>query len=139
MQNLLLIRIVMIYVNTLILIEQKLNLKKPFLLDALLALASKKILFDEVDYERINSFTIDEHKVEEFNDFQKRLWINDSKATNVDATINALYSYKEMEIHLILGGDDKGANLLPLFDYIKDLDIHVYAIGSNAEKIKKLL
>lgn len=114
----------------------KIKFKEPFLLDALLALASKKILFDEVDYERINSFTIDEHKVEEFNDFQKRLWVNDSKATNVDATINALCSYKEMEIHLILGGDDKGANLLPLFDYIKDLDIHVYAIGSNTEKIK---
>ena len=33
------------------------------------------------------------------------------KATNVDATINALVPYKKKNIHIILGGDDKGANL----------------------------
>ncbi|QKF82995.1 UDP-N-acetylmuramoyl-L-alanine--D-glutamate ligase [Halarcobacter ebronensis] len=115
--------------------KEKISFKEPFLLDALMALASKKIIFDEVDYERINSFKIDEHKVEEFFDKSSRLWIDDSKATNVDATINALVPYKDKKIYLILGGDDKGANLKPLFEYIKDLDVEVYAIGTNQERI----
>ena len=68
---------------------------------------------------------------------KNRLWIDDSKATNVDATINAIVPYKDKSIHIILGGDDKGANLLPLFENIKNLNISVYAIGSNTEKIVK--
>lgn len=115
--------------------KDEVNFKEPFLLDAVLALASKKIVFDEVDYEKINSFKIDEHKVEEFYDKSNRLWINDSKATNIDATINALNPYLEKKIYLVLGGDDKGANLEPMFEYIKDLDIEIFAIGTNFERI----
>jgi UDP-N-acetylmuramoylalanine--D-glutamate ligase len=116
--------------------KSKLKFKEPFLLDALLALCSKKIIFDEIDYERINTFTIDEHKVEEFVDNKNRTWVNDSKATNVDATINGLVPYKDMDIHIILGGDDKGANLIPLFEFIKKLKIKVYAIGSNNKRVE---
>lgn len=115
--------------------KEKLNFKEPFLLDALLAMSIRKILFDDVDYDLINAFKIDKHKVEEFRDLKNRLWIDDSKATNVDATINALVPYSKKEIHIILGGDDKGANLEPLFENIKDLNIKVYAIGSNSLKI----
>ena len=117
--------------------KSKIKFKEPFLLDAMLAMVTRKIIFDEVDYELINEFVIDKHKVEEFKDKKNRLWIDDSKATNVDATINAIVPYKNKKIHIILGGDDKGANLLPLFDSIKNSDISVYAIGSNTEKIVK--
>lgn len=116
--------------------KNKIKFKEPFLLDALLALASKKIIFDEIDYKMINTFTIDEHKVEEFVDNRNRIWVNDSKATNVDATINALIPYKDKKIHLILGGDDKGANLIPLFENISELNIKVYSIGSNNKKVE---
>ena len=115
--------------------KNKIKFKEPFLLDAILAMATRKIIFDEIKYELINEFIIDKHKVEEFKDSKNRLWIDDSKATNVDATINAIVPYKEKEIHIILGGDDKGANLVPLFENIKNLDIFVYAIGSNSDKI----
>lgn len=115
--------------------KTQIKFKEPFLLDSLLALATKKIMFDEVDYKKINTFVIDEHKIEELKDSSNRLWVNDSKATNVDATINALVPYKEKEIHLILGGDDKGANLTPLFEDIKELNIKVYAIGTNTDKL----
>ena len=115
--------------------KSKIKFKEPFLLDALLAMCTQKIVFDEIDYDLINKFVIDKHKVEEFKDKKNRLWIDDSKATNVDATINALVPYKNSDIHIILGGDDKGANLLPLFENIKDLNISVYAIGSNTQKI----
>ena len=115
--------------------KNKIKFKEPFLLDAILAMTTRKIVFDEINYELINEFIIDKHKVEEFRDSKNRLWIDDSKATNVDATINAIVPYKEKEIHIILGGDDKGANLVPLFENIKNLDISVYAIGSNSDKI----
>ena len=117
--------------------KSEIKSKEPFLLDAILAMATKKIIFDEINYELINKFVIDKHKVEEFRDNKNRLWIDDSKATNVDATINAIVPYNDKNIHIILGGDDKGANLIPLFENIKDLDIYVYAIGSNTEKIVK--
>ncbi|AXH11391.1 UDP-N-acetylmuramoyl-L-alanine--D-glutamate ligase [Halarcobacter bivalviorum] len=118
--------------------KTKVNFKEPFLLDALLALAAKKIIFDEVDYININTYKVDEHKVEEFKDKKNRVWIDDSKATNVDATINALVPYIEKKIHLILGGDDKGANLIPLFEYLKDLNVEIYTIGSNFERLNEL-
>lgn len=117
--------------------KNEIKFKEPFLLDAILAMATKKIIFDEIDYELINEFVIDKHKVEEFKDNKNRLWIDDSKATNVDATINAIVPYNDKNIHIILGGDDKGANLVPLFENIKNLNIYVYAIGSNTEKIVK--
>ena len=117
--------------------KSNIKFKEPFLLDAILAMAVRKIIFDEINYDLINEFVIDKHKVEEFKDKKNRLWIDDSKATNVDATINAIVPYKDKSIHIILGGDDKGANLLPLFENIKNLNISVYAIGSNTEKIVK--
>jgi UDP-N-acetylmuramoylalanine--D-glutamate ligase len=115
--------------------KSQIKFNEPFLLDAILAMCVRKIIFDEIDYDLINKFTIDKHKVEEFRDKKNRLWIDDSKATNVDATVNAIVPYKENDIHIILGGDDKGANLIPLFENIKDLDLYVYAIGSNTNKI----
>ena len=115
--------------------KTKIKFKEPFLLDAILAMCVQKIVFDEINYDLINEFIIDKHKVEEFRDKKNRLWIDDSKATNVDATINALVPYINNDIHIILGGDDKGANLKPLFENIKDLHIYVYAIGSNTNKI----
>lgn len=115
--------------------KNKIKFKEPFLLDALLALCAKKIVFDEIDYETINTFIVDKHKVEEFEDNMNRLWIDDSKATNVDATINAIKPYSDKNIHIILGGDDKGADLKPLFEYIKDLNITIYAIGTNTNRL----
>lgn len=118
--------------------KSKLEFYEPFLLDAILAMASSKILFDEINYDLMNSFIIDKHKVEKYFDKKNRLWIDDSKATNVDATINALKSFKDNDIHLILGGDDKGANLKPLFDELINYKIKIYAIGSNESRLIEL-
>lgn len=118
--------------------KSELNFKEPFLLDALLALSCQKILFDEIDYEHMNTFVVDEHKIEEFMDKKERLWVNDSKATNVDATLNALVSYKEKEIFLILGGDDKGVDLTPLFESLSSYDVKIYTIGSNCKRLNAL-
>jgi len=118
--------------------SSKLRFRDAFLQDALLALAVTKVLFDEADYEKMNTFTLDAHRQEEFKDAQDRLWVNDSKATNIDATIQALKSYAHRPIHLILGGEDKGVDLTPLFKSMKSLDITLYTIGKNSDRLLAL-
>lgn len=114
------------------------NFKGAFLMDALLAMAVDKILFDRIDYPKINSFVIDPHRQEELKDSKGRLWVNDTKATNLDATIVALKRYKEQHVHLILGGDDKGVDLNELFVYLQNCDVKIYNIGSNKDKLSNL-
>lgn len=116
----------------------KIKFKGAFLTDALLAMAVDKILFDRIDYEKINSFVIDPHRQEELRDKKNRLWVNDTKATNLDATIVALKRYKASHVHLILGGDDKGVDLNELFVYLQTCDVKIYAIGSNKLKLSNL-
>ena len=76
-----------------------------------------------------------EHRLE----FVRRLagvdWYNDSKATNVDATIKALESFPK-NIHLILGGKDKGSDYTVLNDLLRERVKRVYTIGAAAEKIE---
>jgi len=118
--------------------SSKINFKSVFLEDALLALAVTRTLFDEVDYDTINSFKLDKHRQEETTDRFGRLWVNDSKATNLDATIQAVKGYSDRFIRLIIGGDDKGADLTPLFELMEDMDIKLYTIGSNSQKLANL-
>jgi UDP-N-acetylmuramoylalanine--D-glutamate ligase len=114
------------------------NFKEPFLMDAVLSLAVSKIVTNKIDYKTINTFVQDPHKLEEFKDNKNRTWIDDSKATNVDATMQALKTYKDKKMYLILGGDDKGANLKPLFDELIQYDVTLYIIGKNSDILSVL-
>jgi UDP-N-acetylmuramoylalanine--D-glutamate ligase len=116
----------------------KIDFKEPFLFDALLSMSLDKILNNNINYNKINSFKTDLHKMEEFYKKDNILYVNDSKATNVDATIQALKTYKSNIIHIILGGDDKGANLKPLFEELKKHQIYIYSIGTNTQKLYNL-
>ncbi|MGD9970634.1 MAG: UDP-N-acetylmuramoyl-L-alanine--D-glutamate ligase [Sulfuricurvum sp.] len=116
----------------------KIKFKGAFLMDALIAMGIDKILYDRIDYEKINAFILDPHRQEEVRDSQGRLWINDSKATNIDATLAALRTFGDMPIHLILGGDDKGVDLEELFLPMKNYKVSIYAIGSNAARLETL-
>jgi len=109
-----------------------------FLQDALLALAITKVLFDEADYGLINAFKLDGHRQEKIEDAQGRVWINDSKATNLDAAIQAIKGFKGQKIHLILGGEDKGVDLAPLFEVMQRCDIRIYTIGANNDRLLDL-
>ena len=113
----------------------KINFKAAFLEDAMLALIVTRVLFDEVDYDRINTFTLDAHRQEEKRDHKGRLWVNDSKATNIDASIQAIKAYGDRPIHLILGGDDKEVDLTPLFEIMRDYPLTLYTIGANNDKL----
>ncbi len=115
-----------------------LRFKAAFLQDALLALTVTKVLFDEADYALMNTFTLDAHRQEELRDAKGRLWVNDSKATNLDATIQAVKGYADRHIHLILGGDDKGVDLTPLFQDMQSLSLTLYTIGANNQKLLDL-
>jgi UDP-N-acetylmuramoylalanine--D-glutamate ligase len=116
----------------------KIKFKAAFLEDALLALSVTKTLFDEIDYATINNFKLDNHRQEEKIDKLGRLWVNDSKATNIDATIQAIKGYSNKFIRLIIGGDDKGVNLRPLFDLLSEYEIKLYIIGTNSKRLSIL-
>ena len=112
--------------------------KTPFLLDALLALAVEKILFDRCDVGLLNTFVIEANKLEELTDKMGRTWVNDTKATNIDASIQAVKRYKDHFMHLIPGGDDKGVSMDELFESLSGLKVKIYAIGSNSDKLMNL-
>jgi UDP-N-acetylmuramoylalanine--D-glutamate ligase len=60
---------------------------------------------------------------------------NDSKATNVDATVKAIEAFPG-GIHLILGGKDKDSDYTLLQPLLKARVRAVYTIGAAAEKIE---
>ncbi|EAJ2878616.1 UDP-N-acetylmuramoyl-L-alanine--D-glutamate ligase [Campylobacter coli] len=114
---------------------EKISFKSPFLLDAVMALSIEKILLDTLSYELLNHFVMEKNKLEELQDSRGRLWVNDTKATNENAVMAALKRYKDKKIYLIMGGDDKGVDLSTLFDFMKDFDIELYAIGVSTQKM----
>lgn len=117
---------------------QKLRFKGAFLLDSILALAISSLLTGKIDYDLINSFKIDSHKIEEFFDAKNRLFVDDSKATNISAVEEALKIYKDKFIFLILGGDNKGVSLAPLVKILRFYRLKVFAIGACENHIGNL-
>jgi UDP-N-acetylmuramoylalanine--D-glutamate ligase len=83
----------------------------------------------------VRDFKAVEHRLEFVASIRGVDYYNDSKATNVDATIKALESFPA-NIHLILGGKDKGSDYSLLNDLLKQRVKRVYTIGAAAEKIE---
>ena len=83
----------------------------------------------------IRNFKAVEHRLEYVATVGGVKYYNDSKATNVDATIKALESFPG-NIHLILGGKDKGSDYTVLNDLLRQRVKAVYTIGAAAEKIQ---
>lgn len=117
---------------------EKIRFEGAFLLDAVLSMAVDRILFDRIDYDRMNAFVLDPHRQEELFDAQGRLWVNDTKATNIDAALAAVTRYGDRPIHLIIGGDDKGVDMTPLFEALSAYSITLYTIGSNQARLDTL-
>jgi UDP-N-acetylmuramoylalanine--D-glutamate ligase len=88
--------------------------------------------------EAVRTFKAVEHRLEFVGEIQGVQYFNDSKATNVDATIKALESFPK-NIHLILGGKDKGSDYTMLRPLIDERVKRVYTIGAAAEKIENHL
>ena len=96
---------------------------------ALLGCEAKKI------EQAVRAFKAVEHRLEYVATIRGVEYYNDSKATNVDATIKALESFPA-NIHLILGGKDKGSDYSVLNDLLRQRVKRVYTIGAAAEKIE---
>lgn len=66
-------------------------------------------------------------------------WINDSKATNVGSTVAALTGlFIEGKLHLLLGGDGKGADFSELAALINQPNIICYCFGRDGAELAKL-
>ena len=83
----------------------------------------------------IRDFRAVEHRLEYVATIRGVEYYNDSKATNVDATIKALESFPA-NVHLILGGKDKGSDYTVLNDLLRQRVKRVYTIGAAAGKIE---
>ena len=83
----------------------------------------------------VRHFKAVEHRLEFVARVADVDYYNDSKATNVDATIKALESFPA-NVHLILGGKDKGSDYTMLHDLLRQRVKRVYTIGAAAAKIE---
>jgi UDP-N-acetylmuramoylalanine--D-glutamate ligase len=86
----------------------------------------------------VREFKAVEHRLEFVREVGGVKYYNDSKATNVDATLKAVEAFAG-GIHLILGGKDKGSDYRVLEPLLRERVKTVITIGSAAEKIERQL
>jgi len=82
----------------------------------------------------VMAFKAVEHRLEFVATINAVDYYNDSKATNVDATIKAIAAFPG-GIHLILGGKDKNSDYRQMRPLLQERVKAVYTIGAAAEKI----
>jgi UDP-N-acetylmuramoylalanine--D-glutamate ligase len=84
----------------------------------------------------VRSFAGVEHRLEFVAEIGGVRYYNDSKATNVDATLKALDAFPG-RILILLGGKDKGSDYTVLQKPLRDKAILALLIGAAADKIEK--
>jgi len=89
---------------------------------------------NDVIRESLTSFKGVEHRLEEVAKIRGALYINDSKATNVNAAWYALECMKTPVIW-IAGGTDKGNDYTLLYDLVKDKVKGVICLGADNAKL----
>ena len=92
----------------------------------------------EVVAEGLRSFTGVAHRLEPVAEVDGVRFVNDSKATNVEATVTALAAF-DSGVRLILGGSSKGESFTPLLDAVNGPCVAVYLIGESAPEIAATL
>ena len=94
----------------------------------ILNISNKKII------ESLKTFQNVPHRLEHFLTIHKVKYVNDSKATNVNATFYALNSFKK-PIVWIVGGVDKGNDYSQLVPLVKSNVKAIICLGSDNDKI----
>jgi len=84
--------------------------------------------------EALTTFEGVPHRIELVRELRGVRWVNDSKATNVAATLRALASFPAARLHVILGGRGKHESYEPLTAALEDGD-RAYLIGEAADEI----
>ncbi|HYL64154.1 MAG TPA: UDP-N-acetylmuramoyl-L-alanine--D-glutamate ligase [Candidatus Methylomirabilis sp.] len=82
----------------------------------------------------VRTFPGVEHRLEFVSEIRGVAFYNDSKATNVDATLKAIDAFPG-SLFVILGGKDKGSDYAPLREPLSKKAHLVLLIGAAAEKI----
>ncbi|MBT8136654.1 MAG: UDP-N-acetylmuramoyl-L-alanine--D-glutamate ligase, partial [Gammaproteobacteria bacterium] len=79
------------------------------------------------------------HRTQVVADAAGMTWINDSKGTNVGASVAALESIRRGKIVLIAGGDGKDADFSPLVRVMHRRGRAAILLGKDAERLRELL
>ncbi|HLW77709.1 MAG TPA: UDP-N-acetylmuramoyl-L-alanine--D-glutamate ligase, partial [Bryobacteraceae bacterium] len=89
----------------------------------------------------VKTFPGVEHRLEFVRNIGGVEWFNDSKATNVDATLKAIEAFSEQPggLWIILGGKDKNSDYTPLAPLLKAKARAALLIGGAADKIEAQL
>ncbi len=85
--------------------------------------------------EGLRTFAPLEHRIEPCGSVAGVRCYNDSKATNVDATLKALAAFPETRPVVLLGGDDKGTDLAPLVEAAHAHAGAVVCFGDAGERL----
>ena len=101
-------------------------------LNIMASIACIRAAFPKFDKFKINSLKGINHRLEWVKNTEGIDFYNDSKATNVNATITALKSFDKKNIFLVAGGDSKNQILKPLSKYLKQKVSALYLIGQDA-------
>jgi UDP-N-acetylmuramoylalanine--D-glutamate ligase len=101
-------------------------------LNIMAAIACMQSAFPKFNQFKINNLKNINHRLEWLKNKQGIDFYNDSKATNVNATITALKSFDKKNIFLIAGGDSKNQIIKPLEKYLKRTVSALYLIGQDA-------
>jgi len=88
--------------------------------------------------EGLKTFPPVAHRYEPVAEIEGVVFINDSKATNAEATLAALES-SERPLHLILGGSAKGESFEGLAGPVAEHCRGIYLIGETADEIGRAL
>ena len=84
--------------------------------------------------ESLENFQGVEHRLENVLRINKVQYINDSKATNVNATYFALESMQAPTVWIV-GGEDKGNDYRELFPFVNEKVKAIICLGVNNEKL----
>ena len=94
---------------------------------------------DEQIAEGLRDFTGVAHRLELVGERRGVTYVNDSKATNVAATLRALAAYEDEPVRLILGGSRKGEDFAALAAALGPNVHAVYVIGETADELARAI
>jgi len=103
-------------------------------------LAARAVGVDDVSVQiAFGSFAGLPHRMVLVRELNGVRWINDSKGTNVDATLKSLESFPPSSVWLILGGKDKAGEFERMRDLVREKARGVITIGSAASRVAEAL
>ncbi|HZF09621.1 MAG TPA: UDP-N-acetylmuramoyl-L-alanine--D-glutamate ligase [Thermoanaerobaculia bacterium] len=87
----------------------------------------------------LRGFTGLPHRLQKVGEAGGVTWYDDSKGTNPAATLKSLEGFADKTVHLILGGRNKGADLVSLMPLVHRKAIRLYLIGEAADDFERAL